>query len=114
MSKHLQPLPYLAVVHLGLHHALHVFLLHGRRDPKTVAHAQDLCPALGVRHLHRAVQDNRPRVQLEKKHKVTGVRFCKMTKRHQTRQLYEKINSMLIIILEKILEITLKSARIYS
>lgn len=68
IGKPVKKLPYLTVVHLGLHHTLHVLLLHGGRDPKTVAHAQELRPAFRVRHLHRAVQYNRPRVQLEPKH----------------------------------------------
>lgn len=73
---------YLAVVHLGLHDALHVFLLHCWWDSKTVPHAQDLCPAVGVRHLHRPVQDHRPRVQLESKHTIWAVRCRKKKRKH--------------------------------
>lgn len=73
MLNYLQPCSYLAVVHLGLHDALHVFLLHGWWHPKTVPHAQDLRPAVGVRHLHWTVQDHWPRVQLESKHMVVLV-----------------------------------------
>lgn len=83
MHEHLQPIPYLAVVHLGLHDAFHVFLLHGWRHPKTVPHAQDLCPALGVCHLHRTVQDHRPRVQLEPENTITVVRFWKKKREHE-------------------------------
>lgn len=83
MREYVQPRSYLAVVHLGLHDALHVFLLHGWWHPKAVPHTQDLCPALGVRHLHRTVQDHRPRVQLEPKHMITVVRCWKKNREHE-------------------------------
>ena len=59
-------LSYLAVVHLGLHHTLHVFLLHGRWHPEAVPHTQDLRPAVGIRHFHRTVENHRPGIQLYK------------------------------------------------
>ena len=71
---------YLAVVHLGLHDALHVFFLHGWWYPEAVPHTKGLCPVVGVRHLHRTVQNHRPWVQLKQWHMIIVVR-CLRKKR---------------------------------
>ncbi len=61
-------LTHLAVIHLGLHHPFHVLFLHGGGHTEAVAHAQDFRPAIWVRHLHWAVQNHRPRVQLQQRY----------------------------------------------
>lgn len=61
-------LTHLAVIHLGLHHPFHVLFLHGGGHTEAVAHAQDFRPAIWVRHLHWAVQNHRPRIQLQQRY----------------------------------------------
>lgn len=59
--------PYLAVVHLRPHHPFHVFFVHGRRHPKTVAHTQDFCLPVWIGHFHGTVENHWPGIQLSRK-----------------------------------------------
>lgn len=59
---------YLAVIHFGSHHSFHIFLFHCRGNTKAVPHAQYLCSSIRVCHLHRAIQNDWPGIQLQIKH----------------------------------------------
>lgn len=83
---------YLAIIHFGLHDTFHVLLLHGWWHPKTVAHTENLRPALRIRHFHRTVKDDWPRVQLKSKTTTTRFRREKCHP-HFTKTIFHQINT---------------------
>lgn len=56
----------LTVIHLGLHDSSHQLFLHRRRDAETSTHAHTFTAAIWTDHLYSSIQNDGPRVQLNK------------------------------------------------